>query len=594
MSSLSSIPVPRELLLRSELLETHRRLLDELSFINWIKFSRQDEALESIDRFNKEILSPFDRFHCWAYELPSYPDLSSRSSGSRYFIAADFRSFFVRYATMKSARRHFYELIHADEPSKLYFDLEFSLKENPELASPQANSAIFRRFLRILDIFLHRTIDFTLPTQFQFEYVVLDSSTPQKFSRHLIVNARPPLAFHRNVEILGFVKLFEKFVQERSEKEENFVDPIERHLKLSFPNEPPLTPADYSSLFVNFPAPRDSTRSVKQLFIDQAVYTRNRCFRLFLSCKNIHSEHKICPPLVVSADSSQKFRDASFEQKFFDHLIQLIAPAEWRASVGFRQSKKRKTTENSADPQLIYLIRWPPENSIGENGEWTAESIVEWKNWNFNREKIETKMKNSMNSNQIYSSQSNSQNSSISSHSLSISNSPFPALEFFLLNHLHSSGQKDARIKQWKYSNQIWNNENENSDGSQAKNSPIRPQFEFSQLLLLLAGTRFCYSINRNHKSNGVYIVVYLKKNIQTGKFTGEFVQKCFDPDCKSFTPKAMEIPPNVINEQNEKNSESKNSADSDDEKIFEQELLAIELPNPKSIVDSTESSSIP
>ena len=48
-------------------------------------------------------------------------------------------------------------------------------------------------------------------------------------------------------------------------------------------------------------------------------------------------------------------------------------------------------------------------------------------------------------------------------------------------------------------------------------------------------GNRFCFNIQRQHKSNGVYYVVDLEK--------GEFYQKCFDPDCRRFKSVSFSIP---------------------------------------------------
>ena len=53
-----------------------------------------------------------------------------------------------------------------------------------------------------------------------------------------------------------------------------------------------------------------------------------------------------------------------------------------------------------------------------------------------------------------------------------------------------------------------------------------------------LKGTRFCRNVGREHKSNGVYLVVDLQKNF--------WYQKCFDPDCRHFRSEAFPLPPEV------------------------------------------------
>ena len=46
-------------------------------------------------------------------------------------------------------------------------------------------------------------------------------------------------------------------------------------------------------------------------------------------------------------------------------------------------------------------------------------------------------------------------------------------------------------------------------------------------LLLGLSGTRFCGNVQRQHRSNGVYVVVDFRENC--------FYQKCHDPDCRGY-----------------------------------------------------------
>lgn len=56
-------------------------------------------------------------------------------------------------------------------------------------------------------------------------------------------------------------------------------------------------------------------------------------------------------------------------------------------------------------------------------------------------------------------------------------------------------------------------------------------------LLLGLSGTRFCGNVQRQHRSNGVYIVVDARE--------GCFYQKCHDPDCRGYRS-----PPELLKEE--------------------------------------------
>ncbi|KAJ3287054.1 hypothetical protein HDU79_006005 [Rhizoclosmatium sp. JEL0117] len=54
-------------------------------------------------------------------------------------------------------------------------------------------------------------------------------------------------------------------------------------------------------------------------------------------------------------------------------------------------------------------------------------------------------------------------------------------------------------------------------------------------LLYSISGNKFCFNIMREHKSNGVYYTVDLKRGI--------FNQRCHDPDCRHFMSKEVIIP---------------------------------------------------
>jgi DNA-directed primase/polymerase protein len=51
----------------------------------------------------------------------------------------------------------------------------------------------------------------------------------------------------------------------------------------------------------------------------------------------------------------------------------------------------------------------------------------------------------------------------------------------------------------------------------------------------LVAACRWCGNIGRQHKSNGIYIVVDLS--------AGLWWQKCFDPDCRAYRSETMPLP---------------------------------------------------
>ena len=57
-------------------------------------------------------------------------------------------------------------------------------------------------------------------------------------------------------------------------------------------------------------------------------------------------------------------------------------------------------------------------------------------------------------------------------------------------------------------------------------------------MLFNIAGCRYCARIGREHRSNGVFIVVDLRG--------GAWTQRCYDPDCRAFRGPFTALPPDV------------------------------------------------
>ena len=110
----------------------------------------------------------------------------------RSYLIASYRSFWHDlYSQRRPEERHYYELIREGCPCHLYFDLEFKTAANP-----RADGAAMVRYL--VELLKRELADrFGLRVEDE-DLVELDSSTPAKFSRHLVVRA-PGVAFRDNV-----------------------------------------------------------------------------------------------------------------------------------------------------------------------------------------------------------------------------------------------------------------------------------------------------------------------------------------------------------------------------------------------------------
>lgn len=203
----------------------------------WATFPRQEEAI----RFSKE------HAHTNVF---SYQD---HLSGQRRFLVSTYNEFWRRYNNMDPQIRHHYEVILEGSPCHIYFDLEFNAKLNKKRdADEMVDILVAATFSALHDKY---------SIEGQEEWIIeLDSSNEEKFSRHLIIRI-PKTAFKDNSHVGAFIsEICSRIAAQRAAN----------------PN--------LDKLYIR----KDSScaESVDQLFMDTAVYSRNRCFRLAFSSKS--------------------------------------------------------------------------------------------------------------------------------------------------------------------------------------------------------------------------------------------------------------------------------------------------------------------
>ena len=220
----------------------------------WNIFYKQAEALQFYREQHTEASQLHEDaatvgFHIFSFEDPW-------QEGLRQFLVVNLDNFWDFYSRFPDDLKHFYELIPEGLPCKLYFDLEFMTQWYPTL---------MLRIDELMGYFKEALLEFILE-EFnilidpQAHLVELDSSTQEKFSRHLIVDC--PYFFENNLVCGLFVK---KFVENFS----RFV-PSEIYHQLFHVQQPCGSIRNYLR---------------EQLFVDQGVYTKNRTFRIVSSKK---------------------------------------------------------------------------------------------------------------------------------------------------------------------------------------------------------------------------------------------------------------------------------------------------------------------
>ncbi|XP_017972925.1 PREDICTED: DNA-directed primase/polymerase protein isoform X1 [Theobroma cacao] len=202
----------------------------------WATFPRQDEAVK------------FAKGHANALVF-SYQD---HYSGQRRYLASTYEEFWKRYKIMDSKLRHHYEVIQEGFPCHLYFDLEFNKRDNVGRDGDEMVDLL-------ISVILEALLEKYSINGNQDWVVELDSSTEEKFSRHLIMRI-PKTAFKDNSHVGAFVAEICSRIASARERDKRF-----------------------ETLYVKNAS--TSAESPGQLFVDTAVYSRNRCFRLALSSK---------------------------------------------------------------------------------------------------------------------------------------------------------------------------------------------------------------------------------------------------------------------------------------------------------------------
>ena len=230
--------------------------------IGWHSFSTQAAALEFADTSSVDGA-------IWSLE--------HSSTGKRSYIVASREDFWRRYKTLPSQFRHYYELIRAGTACHLYFDLEFDRRTNADADGPRMVSTLLEELGAVLTSKLQREHGLKTGERATFDVVDLDSSTPKKFSRHLIIRLHGGFAWTDNLHCGRFVHaMCASFLPRRAG------EPRIAELFVAPPAGVGTTAAVDAQPTSLTPTPPPAERVS---FVDLTVYSRNRCFRLFKSSK---------------------------------------------------------------------------------------------------------------------------------------------------------------------------------------------------------------------------------------------------------------------------------------------------------------------
>jgi len=184
-------------------------------------------------------------------------DLSA--NGAKSFFVDTFAGISLVSGRHVTPRECLYEVISDGRPCWLYFDLEFSRVSNPN-SDPEA---VAREFYSALDRYFLQKLGSPHDPQ---SVVELDSTTPEKFSKHVLVKKLQSglsLAFANNAHAGVLVS--------------DLISSLRDDLESSN--------GQSHQLFFLDPKAKDGDNKPRVPLIDGCVYSRNRCFRICFSSK---------------------------------------------------------------------------------------------------------------------------------------------------------------------------------------------------------------------------------------------------------------------------------------------------------------------
>ncbi|XP_007998587.3 DNA-directed primase/polymerase protein isoform X4 [Chlorocebus sabaeus] len=395
----------------------------------WRLFHRQAQAFNFVKSCKEDV-------HVFALEYKV-------GDGQRIYLVTTYAEFWFYYKSRKNLL-HCYEVIPENAVCKLYFDLEFNKPANP--------GADGKKMVALLIEYVCKVLRELYGVNCSAEDVLnLDSSTDEKFSRHLIFQLHD-VAFKDNIHVGNFLRKilqpaldllgseddnsasettghgFPHFLEAPARQEFSFTEKATgESWTLNSEKLERLGSAEQSSPDLSFVVVKNNVGE-KHLFVDLGVYTRNRNFRLYKSSK-------IGKRVALEVTEDNTFfpirsKDVSDEYQYF--LSSLVS------NVRFSDTLRILTCDPSQNKQkgVGYF------NSIG-----TSETIEGFQC------------------------------------------SPYPEVDHFVLSLVNKDGIKGG-IRRWNYF------------------------FPEELLVYDICKYRWCENIGRAHKSNNIMILVDLKNEV--------------------------------------------------------------------------------
>eukprot|EP01041_Mallomonas_annulata_P000956 gene956-1856_t len=272
--------------------------------------------------------------------------------------------------------------------------------------------------------------------------------------------------------------------------------------------------------------------------IDRGVYTRNRAFRLFLSCK--YSKTAVMKLATATATTptgsltglNSMVKGKSFQLPYkqlirnvLEHslIIPLYVVSESSSDDKFYHNNDHIQDMSSAQ---VYYLDMPKalccKSSVGMNCNTRRDQQI-----------------NSMSGSSSLSSSVEIMASSRHLTSSTFVHSPFPHIDSLALSYANSRGSGgvvvvEGFLKSWSITATAFN-PNDGQNFNHSSNINLNSIIPFVKITYQIGNNKFCSNIGRQHKSNSIMIEADLTRGLLS--------QRCWDPECRSYRSLPIIIP---------------------------------------------------
>jgi len=223
--------------------------------------------------------------------LPIFSIDKSDETAKKWYVVCGYDEWWKNYSKCRPDYRYAYEVVLPELECHLYVDAEVDLNVNDK--SLEEYNTLFKELLEEMKFFMRKWHIAPKDNLDKTRIVILDSSKPVKFSKHLIIKI-PECMFKNNYYCGAFIRQFHLYILKK------------------------YGPSEKNKFYVFSERKNDDTPSFKQFIIDLGVYTKGRDFRLLGSRKRVSTSKRW---LWIEGKPDQLTR-----KDFFDSLIQYQPP----------------------------------------------------------------------------------------------------------------------------------------------------------------------------------------------------------------------------------------------------------------------------